>query len=156
MSACQHPADELRVSLRPPQPGDIRAIAEAEQRCFSDPWPGHLYAAEVLAPGRFHRVLVDGRGSLVAYLFSVWQYLDLHVLKVATLPEHRRRGLARRLMATAEEHAAAMGGESVTLEVRVSNVAAVALYASMGYELVGRRRAYYTDGEDALVMTKRV
>ena len=93
---------------------------------------------------------------MMAYLFAAWRYLDLHVLKIATLPEFRRQGLARRLMALAEEHTAETGGESVTLEVRVSNNEAGGLYEALGYSLVGSRPSYYRDGEDALVMTKRI
>jgi [ribosomal protein S18]-alanine N-acetyltransferase len=145
-----------RMSVRAPHPGDVRALAEAEQACFSDPWPGQLFASEVMAGGRFHRVLVDPGGVLVGYLLATWQYLDLHVLKVAVLPVYRRQGLARRLMALAEEHATELGGETVTLEVRESNVAAAALYDSLGFARVGRRTAYYMDGEDALIMTKRL
>jgi len=146
----------MRVSLREPHPGDLRALAQAEQSCFVDPWPGQLLATEVLAPGRFHRLLVDPSGQLVAYLLSAWQYLDLHVLKVATLPEYRRLGMARQLIGVAEEHVVDQGGESLTLEVRESNHAAVALYDRLGFVLAGRRPTYYTDGEDALVMTKHL
>jgi ribosomal-protein-alanine acetyltransferase len=124
--------------------------------CFVDPWPARAFASELLAPGRYHRVLVDPSEGLMAYLFAAWQYLDLHVLKIATLPRYRRTGLARRLMRLAEEHTADRGGESVTLEVRESNTTAEALYASMGYSRVGRRPRYYRDGEDAVLMTKHV
>jgi ribosomal-protein-alanine N-acetyltransferase len=143
-----------RFSIRPPQAGDLRALERAERVCFPDPWPGHYFAAELFAPGRFHRVAVDPSGDLVAYLFAAWQYLDLHVLKVATLPVHRRNGLARQLMELAERHAREASGDAVTLEVRPSNSAAIAMYESLAYHRAGLRRGYYHDGEDALVMTK--
>jgi ribosomal-protein-alanine N-acetyltransferase len=145
-----------RLSVRPPQLGDARTLAEAELVCFSDPWPPQFFVSEILADGRFNRLLVDPSGSMVAYLFCAWQYLDLHVLKVATLPALRRCGLARRLMGLAEDHALEMGGESLTLEVRESNDPAIALYEALDYERVGVRHAYYQDGEDAVVMTKRI
>jgi ribosomal-protein-alanine N-acetyltransferase len=145
-----------RLSVRPPQVSDSRALAEAEIVCFSDPWPPQFFLSEILADGRFNRLLVDPSGSLVGYLFSAWRYLDLHVLKVATLPPFRRKGLARRLMSLAEEHAAEMSGESLTLEVRDTNIEAIAMYESLGYERAGIRPAYYQDGEDAVIMTKRV
>jgi len=145
-----------RLSVRPPQLGDARALAEAELVCFSDPWPPQFFASEILADGRFNRLLVDAGGDMVAYLFCAWQYLDLHVLKVATLPEYRRTGLARRLMALAEDHAVETGGESLTLEVRQSNSDAIAMYEVLEYEQVSVRTAYYQDGEDAVVMTKRI
>lgn len=145
-----------RLSVRAPQLGDARTLAEAETVCFSDPWPTQFFVSEILADGRFNRLLVDPAGSMVAYLFCAWQYLDLHVLKVATLPPYRRAGLARRLMDLAETHTAEMGGESLTLEVRESNTSAIALYEALDYHRAGVRRAYYSDGEDAVVMTKRI
>ncbi len=144
----------VRFVERNALPGDVHALAVAERRCFSDPWPERFFASEIESPGRYCRVLVDRGGELAAYLFCVWQYLDLHVLKVATRPGFRRQGLARRLMGGAERHALREGGESVTLEVRRSNLGAQALYRSMGYECVGVRSAYYGDGEDARVMTR--
>ena len=147
---------EPRLSVRPPQLGDARTLAEAELVCFSDPWPPQFFVSEIVAAGRFNRLLVDPTGSMVAYLFCAWQYLDLHVLKVATLPAFRRSGLARRLMALAEDHTTEMGGESLTLEVRESNRGALAMYEALEYEQVGVRAAYYQDGEDAVVMTKRI
>lgn len=146
----------VRHSIRPPQAGDLRALERAERVCFPDPWPGHYFAAELFAPGRFHRVVVDAAGEMVAYLFAAWQYLDLHVLKVATLPDSRRMGLARQLMELAERHGLEAGGDAVTLEVRPSNTAAIAMYESLDYHRAGLRRGYYHDGEDALVMTKHL
>jgi len=145
-----------RLSVRPPQLGDARSLAEAELVCFSDPWPPQFFVSEILADGRFNRLLVDAGGTMVAYLFCAWQYLDLHVLKVATLPQYRRTGLARRLMALAENHAVEMAGETLTLEVRQSNSDAIALYETLEYQHVGTRPSYYQDGEDAVVMTKRI
>jgi ribosomal-protein-alanine N-acetyltransferase len=145
-----------RVSLRVAQPGDIRALAAAEHECFEDPWPGPYFASELVAPARFHRVLVTADGALAAYLFTAWQYLDLHVLKVATLPAYRRQGLGRRLMEIAENHARQVGGESLTLEVRTTNEPAIGLYQALGYEPAGVRPGYYADLSDALVMTKSI
>jgi hypothetical protein len=59
-----------RVSVRPPQLSDARALAEAELVCFSDPWPPQFFVSEILADGRFNRLLVDAGGDMVAYLFA--------------------------------------------------------------------------------------
>ncbi len=146
-------AETGRVILRPPVPEDVRELAVLEQRSFPDPWPAGVFLAELGAPARFHRVLVTPEGQLVAYLFSAWQYLDLHVLNIATDPLYRRQGYARLLLDAARRHAAARGGESVTLEVRSGNTPAIELYSSLGYRKVGIRRRYYGDGEDAIIMT---
>jgi len=156
MAEARDPSAELRVSIRPPQPSDIRDLERAEQLCFTDPWPGQYFVSELFAPGRFHRLLVDPAGGLVAYLFSAWQYLDLHILKIATLPHYRRSGLARRLMVMAEYHVSETGGDSLTLEVRPNNEEAIAMYRSLGYGDAGVRPRYYADGANALIMTKQI
>jgi len=142
-----------RLVVRPPAPGDVHELERLERLCFPDPWPGAVILAEVGAAGRFHRVAASPDGRLLGYLFAAWQYLDLHVLKVATDPEARRRGIATRLMHAAVRHARELGAESVTLEVRRSNLAAQRLYLGLGFSVAGRRPRYYGDGEDALVMT---
>lgn len=149
-------SDGPRVSLRAVQPGDIRALAKADAECFDDAWPASYFATELFAPGRFHRVLVEPAGEIVAYLFTAWQFLDLHILNLATLPDYRRHGLGKRLMLIAEEHARQMAGKTMTLEVRTGNTPALRLYGSLGFEQVGVREGYYADGADALVMAKRV
>ena len=142
-----------RCAARPPQLGDARDLAKADVDCFPDPWPAQFFVSEILADGRFNRLLVDPAGRMVAYLFCAWQYLDLHVLKVATLSEFRRCGLACRLMQLAARHTEEMCGESLTLEVRRDNHSAIALYENLGYTRQGTRPHYYPNGEDALVMT---
>jgi ribosomal-protein-alanine N-acetyltransferase len=77
---------------------------------------------------------------------------EVEVLFVATHPAHRRRGLARRLLAHALGEAAADGASAALLEVRRSNQGARALYESLGFTAVGERLRYYDDGEDALLL----
>lgn len=134
---------------------DVEDLEAAEAECFPDPWPGRFFASEIVAPARFCMVVVDSSGHLLGYLFCVWQYLDLHVLKVATRPDYRRCGLGRHLMTVAERHVIDQTGETITLEVRSSNSGARALYRSMGYHEASLRKRYYSDQEDAIVMTKK-
>ena len=147
---------ERRLSVRAPQLSDVRSLEAAELACFVDPWPPQFFVSEILADGRFSRLLVDQTNTILAYLFCAWQFLDLHVLKVAALPGFRRQGLSTRLMVLAEAHALEAGGESLTLEVRPTNTAAIALYGSLDYRMAGTRPGYYQDGEDALIMTKSI
>ena len=149
-------SEASRVNLRAAHPGDIRTLATAEIECFEDPWPDSYFASELFAPARFQRVMIDSNGELVAYLFAAWQYLNLHILKVATLRPFRRLGLGTELMIIAEKHAKQMAGETLILEVRFTNTAAIKLYETLGYEPMGTRCSYYADDSNALVMTKRV
>ena len=93
----------------------------------------------------------DGaRGFLLAWLVSD----ELHVLTVATLPEFRRRGLARALLAHAIDFARGRGARTVLLEVRRSNLAALHLYTAFGFVTARIRPRYYADNqEDAIEMT---
>lgn len=77
-----------------------------------------------------------------------------HIATIAVAPEHRRSGIADALMVELLSVAKAKGYDEVTLEVRASNDAAIALYERHGLVVVGRRAGYYGDtGEDALIMT---
>jgi ribosomal-protein-alanine N-acetyltransferase len=79
---------------------------------------------------------------------------EAHVTTFAVLPAYRRRGLGGRLLSALIELAADLGASVVTLEVRLSNVAARRLYQRFGFRPVGVRPHYYSDnGEDALIMT---
>jgi len=94
-------------------------------------------------------------GGLLAYLI-VSRYVDAwHVMNVAVHPESRRQGLASRLLDELFELTAGDPRRGYTLEVRVSNATAIALYERFGFEPSGIRRGYYTDNrEDALIMWK--
>jgi len=79
---------------------------------------------------------------------------EAELLRVAVSPEARRRGLGRRLIAAGFERLRAAGMARCHLEVRPSNASALALYHALGFEICGRRRTYYRDGSDALVLRR--
>lgn len=91
--------------------------------------------------------------ALVAFIVT-WHVVDeVHVIDVATVPAHRRRGLARALFETVLADARAQAMTRVLLEVRADNTAALALYEALGFEATNRRPRYYADGQDAIEMT---
>ena len=91
--------------------------------------------------------------ALVAYVI-VSRYVDAwHVMNLVVAPEHQRQGIATRLLVALLDRTAEDASRGFTLEVRVSNDAAIKLYESMGFRAQGVRRGYYTDNrEDALIM----
>jgi len=134
-------------------PGDETAVMEVELECFRDAWPLSFFVSETIAEGRYHRLLIEANSERVAaYLLSAWQYLDLHILNIGVRREFRRKGLATKLMLQAAEELLKQGGESIILELRESNDPAYQLYLSLGFEEIGRREGYYSDGENAVVM----
>ena len=142
------------ITLRLGDPGDLPAVERLERASFADPWPRHALMSE-LAPSALRLPLVlEDHGQVVGYLMA-WRAVDqIHVLNVAVSPAYRRRGLGRRLIEAAVAEARRIGASEVTLEVRPSNTAALALYRTLGFVKTGFRPRYYADtGEDALVLT---
>lgn len=100
--------------------------------------------------------VVREQGRAVAFLL-VWQTADeLQLLDVVVGSEHRRRGLGRALLETLAAFAREVSATQILLEVRKSNAPALALYRSFGFEVSGERPSYYSDGEAALLMTRKV
>ena len=141
------------LTVRDARPSDVDAVAALEQASFPAPWRRDDFASEVGAESRFNRVVRDVRGQLVGYVFSAFGGGEFHVHKIAVDPLWRGRGIARLLMAEVVDRARRTGSEEIYLEVRPSNAAARGLYESLGFRQVDRRRFYYSDGEDALVLS---
>jgi ribosomal-protein-alanine N-acetyltransferase len=79
-----------------------------------------------------------------------------HVVSVAVMPEHRRKGVGAALVTKATEGMRTYGAKQYYLEVRVTNEEAISLYKKLGLEVSRSIRGYYADGEDAYVMSKRL
>ncbi len=92
--------------------------------------------------------------------FSRWRLVptleEAELLRIAVFPEVRGRGLGRRLLNLASKACAELGMRTLLLEVRPSNTAARALYASEGWREVGLRPRYYRDGEDAVLCSREL
>lgn len=129
-------------------------VLDLEARAFDHPWSPELVAREVEQDHSLLLVATDGE-RVVGFVI-VWLILDeVHILNVAVEPGLRRRGIARMLLGELLGRAAARGFSLSTLEVRVGNTPAIELYRGLGFRTVGRRRRYYSDGEDALIMDLR-
>jgi len=135
---------------------DIPQVHEIERLSFSTPWPSYAFEQE-LTGNRLARYVVARAGVRVVAFAGVWLMVDeAHITTFSVHPEWRRQGIGSRLLLRLAELAIELGARRMTLEVRVTNRAAQALYRGFGFEVVGRRPRYYTDdGEDAFVMTTR-
>ena len=135
---------------------DLNAIEEIERASYPTPWSRSMFAGELAKPSSICLGAVDSStDELVGYLI-ISRYVDAwHVMNIAVAPSHRRRGIARGLMERLFELTARDARRGYTLEVRVSNATAIALYERLGFMSRGLRRGYYTDNrEDALIMWK--
>ena len=133
---------------------DVPAVHRIEQLSFTTPWPAHAFEQE-LRGNRLARYVVARAGDAVVGFAGVWLMVDdAHVTTFGVHPDWRRQGIGRQLLLNLVELSLALGARRMTLEVRVGNTAAQALYRAFGFEIAGRRPRYYSDdGEDALVMT---
>jgi [ribosomal protein S18]-alanine N-acetyltransferase len=142
------------VVVEPMRPGDIPAVHEIERRSFSTPWPAYAFEQE-LSGNRMARYLVARAGDRVVGFAGIWLMVDeAHITTFGVDPDWRRQGVGLQMLLALDELSRSMQARRMTLEVRVSNASAQALYARFGFAVVGRRQRYYTDnGEDALIMS---
>lgn len=144
------------VEIRPMEPDDAAACAAIESQCFSDPWSERSFAEEadnLLADF----IVAEADGEICGYggIISAGGISELP--KICVAPEHRRMGAADMIMDALERLARTRGSDQLTLEVRVSNGAAIALYEKNGFARMGVRPNFYTcPNEDALIMTKEI
>lgn len=134
---------------------DLDGVAGLERLSFPVPWKRDYFEVEIGAPWRFNRVAHSG-GALVGYVFCAFAGGEVHVNKIAVAPAFRRQGVASALMDEVFAFAARVNAEEMYLEVRVSNGPARVFYAGLGFVEAGRRARYYLDGEDALVMVRKL
>jgi [ribosomal protein S18]-alanine N-acetyltransferase len=135
---------------------DLDAIERIENAVYPTPWSRSMFAGELAKPSSLSLGGFDpDSGRLIAYLI-VSRYVDAwHIMNLAVHPGWRRAGVASRLLDELLDLTAGDRRRGYTLEVRVSNTAAIALYERFGFEASGVRRGYYTDNrEDALIMWK--
>jgi ribosomal-protein-alanine N-acetyltransferase len=144
------------VNIGPATPADVDAAARIlhDARLFS----GDLAACvaslhdDLARPIARVTVAKDAEGAVVGVLVA-WAVADeVTLMDVAVAPASRRRGAGRALVEELLVFARERDARLVVLEVRKSNVAAIALYERLGFEAVGVRRGYYDDGEDAVDM----
>ena len=135
---------------------DLNSIEVIERSSYPTPWSRLMFAGELAKPSSICLGAIDTeRKELVGYLI-ISRYVDAwHVMNVAVAEPYRRRGVASGLMVRLFEETSRDGRRGYTLEVRVSNEAAIRLYEGLGFRARGIRRGYYTDNrEDALIMWK--
>lgn len=141
---------DLTITVREMTTADVAAVAELETRAFDDPWPPAAFFEELALPGRHYSVVEESR-HVVAYGGVMHVEEDAHIMTIAVDPPVANRRIGTRLMLALVEGAVARGARNLTLEVRVSNEPALALYRRFGFAAAGLRPRYYPD-EDALVM----
>lgn len=136
------------------QPDDLPGVWAIEQTLVG-PWTLAQLQEELALAHGWHLVAKDGAGIVVAYLFGSRVLDEAEIRKIAVAADHRRQGIADLLLRGAWQHLAQFAVSSCFLELRATNLAALSLYQKNGFQIIGRRRNYYTlPTEDAMVLVK--
>jgi ribosomal-protein-alanine N-acetyltransferase len=131
---------------------DLPQVIAVERRAFPTPWSLAMFVLELSKPSGTCLTAIAG-GELVGYLICSRYDTVWHVMNVAVDPAARRRGIGTALLEALLERVDDGQTTQITLEVRPTNRAAIALYERFGFRSAGTRPRYYQDnGEDALVM----
>ncbi len=132
---------------------DVPAVYQVEKASFTSPWTEETYEHEMKHNDYAHYFVVEIEGEIVGYI-GLWLVLDdAQVTNIAILPQYRGYKIGEKLFGFALQYILQQGANRLSLEVRVSNVAAQNLYRKFGLVHGGIRKNYYPDnGEDALVM----
>lgn len=132
---------------------DLPSVCQLEDMCFSRPWDTEDCTYELEENPFSHGWIVMDEEKIVGYAF-LWETFEMAQLaRIGVNPNIRKKGYGSFLMEHLIERARSAQCEYMTLEVRPSNVAALALYKKFGFIQVNVSKNYYPDGEDALVMT---
>lgn len=134
---------------------DLAAIAALERACSPAPWSEASVAAELARPGAV--ALAANRGGTVAgFALFLVAGDEAELLRIAVDPAERLRGVARRLAAAGLRRLRDRGVSACHLELRADDPGALRFYRTLGFELAGRRRRYYRDRCDALLLRRRL
>ncbi len=142
------------ITVIPIEQSHVERIAELEKLCFSDPWSEKSIASELNNPLSLWLAALEG-DAVVGYIGSQTVCGESDVMNVAVHPDWRRKGIGQMLIQCLIGQLQQKGSTSLTLEVRASNAAAIALYEKLGFYQTGRRPNYYRNPkEDALILRK--
>ena len=139
------------MEIRRARPEDVTAIAEMEEKYFSDPWKRKDILSYVCSEdGMCFCALEDGKP--IAYLVGRLIAPEGEIYRIAVEESHRRRGVGYRLLSYSLKTERGRGLEATFLEVRKKNLAARHLYLAYGFNEIGERKNYYRDPTDDAVL----
>lgn len=131
---------------------DLDQVLEIEAQSFPHPWLRQHFIDELNSSYGFPLSAFNPSGRLVAYICPMLLLDEGHIMNVAVDPAARGMGVGRLLVQRVLDDCRAENAAYVSLEVRESNLSAISLYRNMGFIDMGRRKRYYENGEDALMM----
>jgi ribosomal-protein-alanine N-acetyltransferase len=151
------PAPPTDYEVRPLTADQVKELVRLNVRCFTngDSYTKHTFGYLLNEPNTLSYRMTTAEGEIAGFVFvMVNQNGAAHLTTIGVAPEHRRRGIAWRLLSHVEGALRNRKIGTLMLEVRVGNTAAQDLYRRAGYRVVQRINRYYTNGEDCFLMIK--
>lgn len=152
------PAPMTKYSIRPLTDAHLKEVLKLNLRCFKygENYTKHTFAYLLNEPNTLSYRIVTPEENIVGFVFVMVNSNDGtgHLTTIGIAPEHRRRGLALKLLQHTEDALRKRGVGILMLEVRVSNIGAQTLYRNFGYAVMQRLNKYYNNGEDGFLMVK--
>ena len=148
------PPSARGLVIEPMRRRDLPMIQVIERQVYPQPWSVNVFTNEIEMARQGQRYYICGHraGELVGYAGMMIVTDEAHITNIAAAPSRQREGIGRRLLAELAWEARRRGCVALTLEVRMSNVAAQGLYRQFGFEPAGIRQKYYENVEDAIIM----
>jgi ribosomal-protein-alanine N-acetyltransferase len=143
----------LHVTVTPMRRRHLRSVLKIEAQVYPRPWSLGLFMSELALRTTRVYLVAKVAGQVVGYAGLMVTGTDGHVTTIAVDPDWQRNMIGTRLLLGLTDAAIARGCTGLTLEVRVGNAAAQAMYREFGFAPAGIRKNYYTEtNEDAIVM----
>lgn len=144
----------MKLKIQPMQKSDVDEVLKIEEMAYGDHhWSKDSFYGELSNDLAHYYCAFDSENNLVGYA-GAWRIVDeAHITTIAVKPELRRKKIGEMLLVRILEDCYKNEIKYVTLEVRVSNTAAIKLYEKYGFKSLGTRKGYYqNNNEDALIM----
>lgn len=133
---------------------DLAQIVDLEKKCFNDAWNLEQIENELEVNPFSNGYMLKENGKVVAYAF-MWETFEMaQIARIGVDPDQRKKYYGQKMMEELFEKARSGGCEYMSLEVRESNTAAIKLYEKLGFITVNVSKGYYSDNENAIVMTR--
>ena len=133
---------------------DLAQIVDLEKKCFNDAWNLEQIENELEVNPFSNGYMLKENDKVVAYAF-MWETFEMaQIARIGVDPDQRKKNYGQKMMEELFEKARSGGCEYMSLEVRESNTAAIKLYEKLGFVTVNVSKGYYSDNENAIVMTR--
>lgn len=147
------PHDEIDIELTPMRRRHLRRVLSIESRVYPRPWSTSLFLSELAQKNTRTYLVARHDGIVIGYAGMMFLPQEAHITNIAVDPDFHGHRVGARLMLKIVTEALARGCDRISLEVRITNRVAQAMYEKFGFSVAGVRKGYYVEThEDAYVM----